>query len=956
MKKVLAFSAIALAVLAGCTATPSSTSSASLVPDSLVVSPNDKRAYKTLKLNNEIEVVLVSDPSVEKSAAALSVGVGLLHDPMTQQGMAHYLEHMLFLGTERYPDTKEYSEFMTKNGGAHNAYTWLDITNYMFKVNNDAYDNALDRFADFFKAPKLYPEYTDKEKNAVNAEWSMRREMDFFGQFKLSRILMGEHPANRFLIGNLETLGDKENSNLHKETVDFYNKYYSSNIMKVAMISNLPLSEMEALATKYFSDIKNKNIAKPEVTQSLDLTKVAGKKVYYKPNEDVKQLKLDFTIKNNITDYAVKPNSFISYLLSSEMPGTPAQILRDKGWVSQLTSSASPDMYGNYGSLSIDAELTDLGMQHRDEIVAIIMQYIDLIKKEGVNDKYFNEIRTSLNNQFQFLEKGDEFGYVSNLADSMQKYPLNNVINAGFYYAKFDKNSVNAVLEQLTPAALKVWYISQQEQTDSKLHFYDGEYRLADFTAQEIAAWQQPTQVALTLPAVNRLLPENFAIKTNADTATEPKLVLDEAGIKIWQVASTNFGHQPKGLLKVYINSELAERDAKAQVLYSVWADLYNLQQSALSTEASIAGMNLGVAAANGLTFTLNGFTDKQALLLEQGLKTLQVAVDEQGFAQAIDRFSRDIANEGKQFPYYQAFGEFSKVISNGSYSNDALLNAAKSLTAADLNAFMAQTLQQNQIRSFVFGNYDQNDINHIAAQLKAIMPSDHKTTAYSRDKTWLPKAGEVYVMKKDIDVADVAIVDVVVHPEPGYKQKARASILQNHFRTVAFDKLRTEEQLAYAVGGFARPVDEFASLGLFIQTPVKGPKEMQARFDAFKKEYVSELNKVTEETFQQLKNSTLVGLKEQPKNLSDELSPLLGDWYRENFAFDSRAKLIAEVEKVTLADIKAFYAQTMGNTNAARINIQLRGTKFKDTDFAAIAGEINIKDLADAKSKMQYQ
>lgn len=100
-----------------------------------------------------------------------------------------------------------------------------------------------------------------------------------------------------FLIGNLETLGDKENSNLHKETVDFYNKYYSSNIMKVAMISNLPLSEMEVLATKHFSSIKNKNIAKPEVTQSLDLTKVAGKKVYYKPNEDVKQLKLDFTIK-----------------------------------------------------------------------------------------------------------------------------------------------------------------------------------------------------------------------------------------------------------------------------------------------------------------------------------------------------------------------------------------------------------------------------------------------------------------------------------------------------------------------------------------------------------------------------------------------------------------------------------------------------------------------------------
>ncbi|MDP5138316.1 insulinase family protein, partial [Rheinheimera baltica] len=199
MKKIFVISAVALAVLTGCAVDKQSaltvTAAQQQVQGQVVASPNDTRAYKTLVLPNKLEVMLVSDPVAEKSAAALSVGVGLLHDPMSQQGMAHYLEHMLFLGTERYPDTNEYSAFMTANGGAQNAYTWLDITNYMFKVNNNAYDEALDRFSDFFKAPKLYPEYTDKEKNAVNAEWSMRREMDFFGQYKLAREMMGSHPA-----------------------------------------------------------------------------------------------------------------------------------------------------------------------------------------------------------------------------------------------------------------------------------------------------------------------------------------------------------------------------------------------------------------------------------------------------------------------------------------------------------------------------------------------------------------------------------------------------------------------------------------------------------------------------------------------------------------------------------------------------------------------------------------
>ncbi|MBT3458732.1 MAG: peptidase M16, partial [Halieaceae bacterium] len=120
---------------------------------SVIVSPNDSREYRSLSLANGIEVLLVSDPQVEKSAAALSVGVGLMFDPMDYQGMAHYLEHMLFMGTEAFPEVDAYMNFMSENGGSRNAYTWLDITNYMFEIKNSAYEGALDRFSHFFKTP-----------------------------------------------------------------------------------------------------------------------------------------------------------------------------------------------------------------------------------------------------------------------------------------------------------------------------------------------------------------------------------------------------------------------------------------------------------------------------------------------------------------------------------------------------------------------------------------------------------------------------------------------------------------------------------------------------------------------------------------------------------------------------------------------------------------------------------
>jgi protease-3 len=198
--------------------------------------------------------------------------------------------------------------------------------------------------------------------------------------------------------------------------------------------------------------------------------------------------------------------------------------------------------------------------------------------------------------------------------------------------------------------------------------------------------------------------------------------------------------------------------------------------------------------------------------------------------------------------------------------------------------------------------------------------------------------------------------VDVHIHPEPSFAQLARATILRSHFSNIAFDKLRTEEQLAYAVGGTAMQLEDYVGFAMYIQTPVKSVAEMQARFDLFKQQYAKELDGVSEEAFAQLKASTLVTLKEPPKNLQDEVSPLISDWYREKFSFDSKQQLISAVENVTLADVKAFYSETMLNAKAPRISVQMRGTKFRDQPFADIPGQTKITDVAKFHQQMQKQ
>lgn len=75
----------------------------------VIKSISDKRIYRPISLHNDLQCLVISDKDAQKSAAALSVEVGSLTDPREAQGLAHYLEHMLFMGTKKYPEENEYS-------------------------------------------------------------------------------------------------------------------------------------------------------------------------------------------------------------------------------------------------------------------------------------------------------------------------------------------------------------------------------------------------------------------------------------------------------------------------------------------------------------------------------------------------------------------------------------------------------------------------------------------------------------------------------------------------------------------------------------------------------------------------------------------------------------------------------------------------------------------------------
>lgn len=906
-------------------------------------SPNDERDYAAVTLDNGLKVLMVSDPATEKSAAALSVGVGAFSDPMDFQGMAHYLEHMLFMGSESFPEPDGYMNFAAENGGSSNAYTSSEITNYMITIENTAFPEALHRLSEFFSAPILDPGYIQKEKNAVNAEWSMRRESEGRSIYRLQRALLGEHPANRFTIGNLETLADKSDRELHPATIAFFEKYYSANLMSLVLISPLPAAEMAVLAEQHFSLIPNKNVEKPVVTTEVSFDDVAGKLIRFKPQRDLRELRLSYLIDNNQSEWRSKPGDYLGYVIGSEMPGTPADKLKSLGLISQLITSSYESLYGNYGTFEISVQLTPDGMKRREDIVEVLTGYIELLRQEGVDDRYADEYKQSLENRFTFLEKTDDFSYASSLAAAMQDYPIENVIDAPYRFDGFNQAAVDSLLGQLVPKRLNVWYISQEEPTDSELEFYVGPHSVEDLVPIEAAnALAAANRLGLTLPSKNGLLPANFDLREPSTEAT-PIAVADN--VTFWLKGSDYFAGLPKGFARIQLSSDLALNSVDNQVYLSLWQSLYDLKQARLATEASIAGMSLNLDASNGITLTVSGFTDKQPELLERALAGLRVAPTELEFGQAVERYLRRIENSKRAFPYTRFTPLLGLLTREGRFSDTSLVLAASKANRADFTAFTETVLADSHVRGFFFGNYNEADVQTAYQQIsKTLTPS--ASSGYARAGIYDPEPSATLMLNLEVPVDDLGMMYAFAAPEASVKNQALSRILARHLRVRAFETLRTEEQLGYAAGGGALDLYLHPMVIFYIQTPVKGPQDMLDRFNAYTLEYRDELMGLSEESFDKFKAGVLTALTEPPKNLSSEAGPFASDWAIERYDFDTRAKLISAVESATLDDVQTFYDSTVFGESRSRIVIQLKGQRYGSEPFGTIDGSTVVDDV----------
>lgn len=198
-------------------------------------------------------------PKTKSAAAALTVGVGSFADPLHVQGLAHFLEHMLFMGSERYTDENEAEEYLSAHGGYSNAYTEVEHTTFYFELEPGpgVLDGALDRWSAFFTCPLIKEDCLAREIDAVNSEFQGVEQNDTCRQQQLlSHDAKPGHPCCNFLWGNAKSL----KSATREDLVSFWQQNYNASISKLVILGGESLDELESMAHKYFDELRPKNV------------------------------------------------------------------------------------------------------------------------------------------------------------------------------------------------------------------------------------------------------------------------------------------------------------------------------------------------------------------------------------------------------------------------------------------------------------------------------------------------------------------------------------------------------------------------------------------------------------------------------------------------------------------------------------------------------------------------
>lgn len=899
---------------------------------------------KTLKirLSNKLQAVIVSDPDIKQSSATLTVMAGSWYDPVEHPGLAHFLEHMLFLGTKEYPEESAFNRFLSAHGGDSNAFTHGDFTSYLFTVNSGAFPEALKRFSSFFKEPLFNSSGVNRELNAIDQEFNQGFNSDSTREyFVLKTLAEPNHPVHRFHTGNSSSLSQATRETLN----NWFKTHYSAERMRLYILSPLPLEELQALVIDDFSSIEERSLELASFEMPILGEQLKGNLVRMASQNNAYTLTLYWELPKDFSQMLdSKPDDLLCYIIGHEgKESLLAQLKRED--LAEELGCGSLELSSSTALFEIKIELTLKGFEKFPLVIERVFQALARLKQTPFPTSLFEEYSALLKQRYQFQQREKPYEWALKQSTWLAKEDLSTYPELSSTIRRFDPGAIQDLANSLTPERaayfLSAPLASHQEPLSSKEPWMQIAYSRNPLPKDLLKMWSRLEPH----PAIQMLTPNPFIasdlLQTKASQhlsdypyISSPEMLLDRAGIRFYY-AQDPFYQVPRTFIRFLLQSP-AIQDGRPQsiVLTDLLIKALEDHLREMIYHAKMADLNVSLERIQGgIQVTLEGFSVSLEKFFSPFLKELtQYTPHENKFLLLQETQKREYENVAKEMPVKQAFDYFKAAIFQDYVINSQKRTAIGKLTYETYLKFCKNIFKETFFKGLITGSLSQQKALFLAQELDQIF---HPVSS-SRGLPSTPQAKSLpeqpylvtYPTKAQGNATLLFLQVDGFSPSFRNMQQILSAALSEAF----FNELRTRQQTGYIVSSDGMDFQRFLFNYFAVQSTNHTPEDLLWRFEQFLETYLRNMEsaEIGEERFFDLKRSIEVGLKEPPPTLS-----LYGE-QQFKFAFeiedfDWMKKRLDALKSLNYEEWVSFAKKFLSRQNKRRLAILLEGQNGKD-------------------------
>ncbi|KAM9460788.1 nardilysin b isoform 1-T2 [Clarias gariepinus] len=881
----------------------------------------------------------------KQSAAALCICVGSFSDPEDLPGLAHFLEHMVFMGSEKYPAENGFDAFLKKHGGSDNASTDLERTIFQFDVQRKYFRDALDRWAQFFICPLMIEDAIEREVEAVDSEYQLARPSDSHRKEMLfGSLAKPNHPMTKFCWGNGQTLkhDPKEKMiNTYERLREFWRRYYSAHYMTLTVQSRESLDTLEEWVREIFTKVPNNGQTRPDFSDRQEPFATPDFNKLYRvvPVRKMHALNISWALPPQSMHYRVKPLHYLSWLVGHEGAGSILSVLRKKCWALALfggNSETGFDQNTTYSIFSISITLTDEGYQNFYQVVHLVFQYMKMLQKLKPQQRIYEEIQKIDANEFHYQEQTDPIEFVEKICENMQLFPKEHFLCGDQLMFEYNAEVILDALELLTPERANLLLLSPEHEGQCALKekWFGTQYSVEDIALEWSELWSGdfPLNPALHLPVENKFIATDFTLKTSDCPDTEfPVKIVDHSRGRLWFKKDMKF-KIPKAYIRFNLLTPLIQESPENLVLFDLFVNMlvHNLAEPAYDADVAQLEFKL-VPGDHGLVIRLKGFNHKLPLLLNLIVDYLA------DFTAALDVFSMFVEQLKKAYfnilikPERLGKDVRLQILEHSRWSVIQKYQAiSKNLSMKDLMQFVTKFKAEMFVEGLVQGNFTSDEskefLQYFIERLQfQPLPVEPPVLFHVVD---LPQKHHLCKVQS-LNMGD-ANSEVTVYYQSGIKslrEHAMMELLVMHMEEPCFDFLRTKETLGYQVYPTCRNTSSILGFSVTVETQATKFRTdfVENKIEEFLVNFGEMMADLSDESFQ-AQVTALIKLKEcEDTHLGEEVERNWFEVVTQQYVFDRLSKEISALKQMTKADIVSWYMKHRG-VDSKKLSVHVVG------------------------------